>query len=67
METKRTDKEKENNDYFNNLNDFCNEIVSTLKQQICERKIPNFPKPLPGKLKKPTMDFISLKKQNMIM
>ncbi len=32
VETKRTDKEKENNDYINNLNDFCNEIVSTLKQ-----------------------------------
>ncbi len=62
VETKRTDKEKENNDYINNLNDFCNEIVSTLKQQICERKIPNFPKPLPGKTEKTNEGFYFVKK-----
>lgn len=62
VETKRTDKEKENNDYFNSLNDFCNEIVSTLKQQICERKIPNFPKPLPGKTEKTNDGFYFVKK-----
>ncbi len=62
METKRTDKEKENNDYLKNLNDFCNEIVSTLKQQICERKIPDFPKPLPGKTEKMNEGFYFVKK-----
>lgn len=62
MEIKRTDKEKENNDYINNLNDFCNEIVSTLKQQICEKKIPNFPKPLPGKTEKTNEGFYFVKK-----
>lgn len=62
VETKRTDKEKENNDYINNLNDFCNEIVLTLKQQICERKIPNFPKPLPGKTEKTNEGFYFVKK-----
>jgi len=62
MEIKRTDKEKENNDYQNNLNEFCSEIVSALKEVVYERKFPEFPKPLPGKTKKMHDGFYFIKK-----
>ena len=62
MEIKRTDKEKENNEYFGNLNEFCNEIILSLKEKISEREIPKFPKPLPGKTTKMNEGFYFVKK-----
>lgn len=62
MEQKRTDQEKENNEYYNNKNSFCNEIINSLKESNKKRIIPEFPKPLSCLSKKMKNGFYFVKK-----
>ena len=48
MNKDRTDKEKEDLQYKKEKNEFCRSIITLIKKVRKERKIPSFPKAIPG-------------------